>query len=176
MEGKTSACAHTSPLGNVAGACCDLWSNESVQNIKLLADFAPVVYMEQLQYDVRLFNQAIKEGKESMIALQRMLVDSDIFFDPQAFVLAPGVVIEIAKEIVRGDSYINATKRGCLKGIELIEEAIRTGGLMDDVKESAWITMLKDDIASIPDDEGRFVEEIMPTIDSYKINLTEYGL
>jgi methanol--5-hydroxybenzimidazolylcobamide Co-methyltransferase len=176
MEGKTSACAHTSPLGNVAGACCDLWSNESVQNIKLLADFAPVVYMEQLQYDVRLFNQAIKEGKESMIVLQRMLVDSDIFFDPQAFVLAPGVVIEIAKEIVRGDSYINATKRGCLKGIELIEEAIRTGGLMDDVKESAWITMLKDDIVSIPDDEGRFVEEIMPTIDSYKINLTEYGL
>jgi hypothetical protein len=36
--------------------------------------------------------------------------------------------------------------------------------------------MLKDDITSIPDDEGRFVEEIMPTIDSYKINLTEYGL
>ena len=36
MEGKTAACAHLSPLGNIAAASCDTWSNESVQNIKLL--------------------------------------------------------------------------------------------------------------------------------------------
>jgi methanol--5-hydroxybenzimidazolylcobamide Co-methyltransferase len=176
MEGKTSACAHTSPLGNIAGACCDLWSNESVQNVKLLADMAPVVYMEQLQYDVRLFNQAIREGKESALTLQRLLVDSDKRFDPQAFVLAPGVVIEVSKEIVKGENYIDATKRGCLRGIELIEAAIADGTLMDDKKETAWISLLKDDIASIPDDESRFVEEIMPTIDPEKILLSEYGL
>ena len=90
--------------------------------------------------------------------------------------LAPRVVIEISKEIVKGDSYIAATKRGCLKGIELIEDAMRTGRLIDDAKETSWISMLRDDIASIPDDEGRFVEEILPTIDSQKINLAEYGL
>jgi methanol---5-hydroxybenzimidazolylcobamide Co-methyltransferase len=176
MEGKTSACAHTSPVGNVAAACCDLWSNESVQNVKLLADIAPVVYMEQLEYDVRLFNQAIKEGKESVATLQRLLVNSDLYFDPQAFVLAPDVVIEISKEIVKGDSYINATKRGCLKGIDLIEDAMNTGRLMNDPKESSWISMLKDEVASIPDDEGEFVEEILPTIDAQKIILSEYGL
>ena len=27
MEGKTAACAHSSPLGNISGACADLWSN-----------------------------------------------------------------------------------------------------------------------------------------------------
>jgi methanol--5-hydroxybenzimidazolylcobamide Co-methyltransferase len=176
MEGKTSACAHTSPLGNIAGACCDLWSNESVQNVKLLADMAPVVYMEQLQYDVRLFNQASKEGRASALAFQRLLVDSDKRFDPQAFVLAPDVVIEVSKEIVKGKNYIDATKRGCLKGIELIEAAIADGTLMDDAKETAWISLLKDDIASIPDDESRFVEEILPTIDPHKILLSEYGL
>ncbi len=176
MEGKTSACAHTSPVGNVAAACCDQWSNESVQNIKLLADMAPVVYMEQLQYDVRLFNQAIKEGKESIATLQRLLVDSDTSFDPQAFVLAPVNVIEISKEIVKGDTYINAAKRGCLKGIELIENAIQSGALIDDKKETSWISVLKDDIASIPDVESDFVEEMLPALDPEKIILSEYGL
>jgi methanol--5-hydroxybenzimidazolylcobamide Co-methyltransferase len=28
MEGKTAACAHLSPLGNIAAATCDTWSNE----------------------------------------------------------------------------------------------------------------------------------------------------
>ena len=30
MEGKSATCAHFSPLGNIAAAMCDLWSNESV--------------------------------------------------------------------------------------------------------------------------------------------------
>ena len=63
MEGKTSAGAHFSPLGNIAACCADLWSNESVQNIKLLSGMAPIVYLEQLEYDVRLMNQALKAGK-----------------------------------------------------------------------------------------------------------------
>ena len=72
MEGRTAACAHLSPLGNIAGACADLWSNESVQNIKLLADMAPTVYYEQLEYDTRLFNQAFKGGKEDILQYQRL--------------------------------------------------------------------------------------------------------
>lgn len=176
MEGKTSACAHTSPLGNVAAACCDLWSNESVQNIKLLANIAPVVYMEQLQYDVRLFNRAIGEGKEQALMLQRLLVQSDIGFDPQAYILAPENVIKISAEIVKGENYIDATKRGCLKGIELIEEAIASGELLNDEKETSWIGILKEDVSSIPNDESKFVEEIMPTIEPDKVILSEYGL
>ena len=176
MEGKTSACAHSSPMGNIAAACCDLWSNESVQNVKLLADMAPIVYMEQLQYDVRLFNQAIKEGKESILMLQRLLVNSDIFYDPQAYILAPENVIKISGEIVKGDNYIDATKRGCLKGLELIENAIQSGALLRDEKETNWINILKDDISSIPNDESKFVEESISTIEPDKIILSEYGL
>ena len=53
MEGKTSACAHFSPLGNIAAAYADTWSNESVQNVRLLAGMAPTCYLEQLIYDCR---------------------------------------------------------------------------------------------------------------------------
>ncbi len=35
-EGAEAACAHLSPIGNIAKAFPDLWSNESVQNVKLL--------------------------------------------------------------------------------------------------------------------------------------------
>ncbi|NMA64775.1 MAG: methanol--corrinoid methyltransferase, partial [Clostridiaceae bacterium] len=62
MEGKSSACAHLSPLGNIAAAVADLWSNESVQNIKLLGGMAPTVSMEQLIYDCRLMNEASTKG------------------------------------------------------------------------------------------------------------------
>jgi len=66
-----SACAHTSPLGNISGAICDLWSNEIVHNVKLLACKAQVVNMEEHQYGVRLFKQEITKGKESLVMFQR---------------------------------------------------------------------------------------------------------
>lgn len=176
MEGKTAACAHLSPVGNVAAACTDLWSNESVQNIKLLAGMAPTVYLEQLEYDTRLMNQAIKGGKESILGLQKLFVDSDTYYDPQAFILAPKNVIEISKEIVNGENYVDSTRKACLKGIDLIEDAIEDGILMRDEKEDSWIKMMKEDILSIPDNESDFMEQVLPTIDQSKVLLSEYGL
>jgi len=176
MEGKTSACAHLSPLGNVAAACADLWSNESVQNVKLLGGMAPTVYLEQLEYDTRLMNQAVKEGKNSILNLQRLLVNSDIYHDPQALILSPEHVIAISKEIVKGKNYIDAAIRGCQKGLQIIEESIKNGQLKQDEKETSWIDSLKTDLSAIPVDEGKLTEEVMATIDSSKIILSEYGL
>ena len=49
MEGKSATCAHFSPMGNIAAAHVgDLWSNESVQNIRLLSGSAPEAYTERL--------------------------------------------------------------------------------------------------------------------------------
>ncbi|MES2219914.1 MAG: methyltransferase MtaB domain-containing protein, partial [Acidobacteriota bacterium] len=58
MEGKSASCAHFSPLGNIAASMCDLWSNESVQNVRLLSGNAPEVFTELLTYDCRLMNAA----------------------------------------------------------------------------------------------------------------------
>ena len=59
MEGKSASCAHFSPLGNIAAGMCDLWSNESVQNVRLLSGNAPEVFTELLTYDCRLMNAAL---------------------------------------------------------------------------------------------------------------------
>ncbi len=176
MEGKTAACAHLSPVGNVAAACADLWSNESVQNIKLLAGMAPTVYLEQLEYDTRLFNQALSEGRACALQLQRLLVDSDVRYDPQALVLDPRSVVPIAQEIVRGCNRVDAARRGCLKAIELIAEAVREGRLDSEPREQTWLDRLRDEVASIPEDEPRFVEQILPQLDPDKVRLEEYGL
>lgn len=176
MEGKTAACAHYSPLGNIAASCCDLWSNESVQNVKLLSGNAPTVYMEQLEYDARLMNQAIKEGKDSTLNLQRLFVNSDTYYDPQALILSPSVVIEISKEIVKGKNYIEACVNGCLKGLDIIEDAIKNGTLINDPMETVWFDMIRADLIEIPLDESKFVEKMMPILDPKKITLSEYGL
>jgi methanol--5-hydroxybenzimidazolylcobamide Co-methyltransferase len=176
MEGKSSACAHFSPVGNVSAACADLWSNESVQNIKLLSGYAPVVSLEQLVYDTRLMNEAIRDGKATVNKLQDLFASSDTYYDPQALILAPVNVIEISREIVKGSNYIDATVRGCLKGMEIIENALETEQLKRDEREEVWIDTIKQELLSIPIEEDTFVEEILPTIDRDKILLEEYGL
>jgi methanol--5-hydroxybenzimidazolylcobamide Co-methyltransferase len=176
MEGKTAACAHLSSLGNIAGACADLWSNESVQNIKLLADMAPTVYLEQLEYDVRLFNEAVKGGKSDILLYQKLLVNSDKFLDPQAFILAPENVIIIAQEMVKGNSYLDAAVRGALKGLELIEEAIKQGDLLSSEMENAWIPAIREELYSIPSDEQMFIREMVEKIDKGRFIKEEYGL
>ncbi len=176
MEGKTSACAHLSPLGNIAGACADLWSNESVQNIKLLADMAPTVYLEQLEYDIRLFNQAIKGGKSDILNLQKHLVESDMYFDPQAFILAPSNVIKIAKEMVKGKTYVESAVKGANKGLDLIEEAVLSGELKSSEMENIWIDTIREELNTIPSDEDVFIEEMLRVTDQSKFIREEYGL
>lgn len=176
MEGKTSACAHLSPVGNIAGACADLWSNESVQNIKLLGGMAPTVYMEQLEYDVRLFNRAIAGGESSARAYQQLLIESDRHLDPQAFILAPENVVAVAHEIVRGRSYLEAAVLGCQKGLELITAAVASGQLKMMPREAGWIARMQDEIATIPLQEEQFVAEMIPALESEKWLMAEYGL
>ncbi len=175
MEGKSSACAHSSPVGNVAGACADLWSNESVQNIKLLAGMAPTVSMEQLEYDVRLMNAAIDQGKEQAHHLQSFMVQSDIRLDPQAYILAPDHVIEIAQAIVNENNYVAATRSACLKGIEILAEAKKQDKLIIDPMEEAWFDSIRAGVESVPDNEADFVNEMRSTLDPQKIDLKGYG-
>jgi hypothetical protein len=85
-------------------------------------------------------------------------------------------VIEIAREIVSGKDYLNSTVRGCKKAIEMIETAIAEGRLKNDGKEYIWIDKIRQDLETIPSDEGQFIAEMLPYIDSEKIILSEYGL
>lgn len=176
MEGKTAACAHLSPIGNIASACCDLWSNESVQNIKLLSGMAPTAYMEQLEYDARLMNQALLAGTVPSHILQKLLVDSDVFTDPQALILSPENVIRISKELIKGDSYVANAKNGALAALDIIEEALSSGKMKLSEMETSYLPFLRDDLESIPDNESDFVEMMLPLLDQSKFIMAEYGL
>jgi methanol---5-hydroxybenzimidazolylcobamide Co-methyltransferase len=176
MEGKTAACAHLSPIGNIASACCDLWSNESVQNIKLLSGMAPTAYLEQLEYDARLMNEALKAGKLHRDVLQQLLVSSDVYTDPQALILSPANVIRISKELVKGDSYVANAKNGALAALDIIEEALRSGKMRLSELETSYLPILREDLESIPDNESQFIEMMLPMIDESKFIPAEYGL
>ena len=176
MEGKTAACAHLSPIGNIASACCDLWSNESVKNIKLLSGMAPTAYLEQLEYDVRLMNEALRSGKLHRDILQQLLVSSDVYTDPQALILSPENVIRISRQLVNGDSYVANAKNGAIEALNIIEEALRSGKMKLPEMETSYLPILRDDLNSIPDQESEFVEMMLPLIDPGKFIPAEYGL
>lgn len=176
LEGKTAACAHFSTIGNIASAAADLWSNESVQNIKLLSGMAPTVSYEQLQYDVRLMNAAIDKNDNSALTLHNLLIESDVHLDSQAFVLDPKNVIPISEEIVKGKNYVDATVRGCIKALELIKVAVDDNTLVFPENEKRWLDIIQEGLESIPRDESKFIEEMLPVIDTVKIILSEYGL
>lgn len=176
MEGKTAACAHLSPLGNIASACADLWSNESVQNIKLLSGMAPTAYLEQLEYDARLMNEALHAGKMHCQVLQQLLVSSDIYTDPQALILAPENVIKISKSLINGDSYVANARDGALTAIDIIEEALKSGKMQLPEMETSYLPVFRDDLNSIPDSESEFIEMMLPLLDPGKFILSQYGL
>jgi len=176
MEGKAAACAHLSPMGNLAAAACDTWSNESVQNIKLLSAMAPTVSMEQLIYDCRLMNQALSEGRDAALTLRRWMIDSDAALDPQAFILSPDATIPLARAIVGADSRYHAGKAVALEAVRLMKEANQAGKLKIHPRELPWLDTIEDAVADLPDDEDEFISDMMEVVDATKYHPAEYGL
>lgn len=176
MEGKTAACAHLSPVGNIAAATCDVWSNESVQNFKLLGGMAPTCYMEQLIYDCRLMNRAAAGGKEDALRLRDWLVESDAALDPQAYVLTPESTIEFAQTIVEAPSHYLAGRNVGRKAVELLRAAAEKGDVQIAENEAAYLDIVEADLASMPDDENEFIAEMMDEVDTSRFVAEDYGL
>jgi methanol---5-hydroxybenzimidazolylcobamide Co-methyltransferase len=176
MEGKSAACAHFSPLGNIAAATCDLWSNESVQNIRLLAGMAPTCYLESLEYDCRLFNSALKEGKDSARMLQKWLVNSDALHDPQAYILGPSQIIDLANTIVSAPNHYLAGRAVALRTIQILREAVENEGLRVPEREMIYLDTMQADLESLPDEEEDFIVQCMAEVDTTKFIAADYGL
>lgn len=174
LEGKTCACAHFSPIGNIAFYSADLWSNESVQQVKLLSGFAPTVYTEQLIYDCRMMNTARQKGADKI--MRDILIDSDAYLDPQAYILRPECVFEICNEIIKTEDAFSRTVNGVKKTLEILRRALEKGELKVDEREAKWLDMLEDQLDEIPDDEAEFIEEMRDEINSEECDLNEYGL
>lgn len=176
MEGKSSACAHLSPVGNIAACMADLWSNESIQNIKLLGGMAPTVSMEQLIYDCRLMNVAAESGSQNALLLRNWLADSDAKFDPQAYVLKPDVVFDISKKIVKEDSHFNRTIVAAMSAIESIRNGVKEGKIILDDRDETYLDIMESQIENIPNSEEQFVSDMLSRDDIGKLDPKKYDL
>jgi methanol--5-hydroxybenzimidazolylcobamide Co-methyltransferase len=159
MEGKSATCAHFSPMGNIAGAMCDLWSNESVQNVRLLSGNAPEAYTELLAYDCRLFNAATKNGQARL--LRDLLVASDEPLSPQALVLSPDATVCIAGAIITKDSKYVQTVAAGMEAVRLIREACEAGRLSLSAKERQWLERIERELEGLPAGEEELLGEMM---------------
>jgi len=159
MEGKTSASAHSSLVGNVSAAACDLWSNEQVQNDRMFSGSAPQAFLEMLHYDTKLMNQAQKDGKA--LVLRDLLVNSDKFSDPQAFVLSPDVAWSIGESTVTesDDQYRRTVKAG-QKALDLI---LASEGLALSESERRFGLRLRRAFSSLPGELDDFVPKMTST-------------
>lgn len=173
MEGKSASCAHFSPVGNVAAAMCDLWSNESVQNLRLLSGSAPEAFLELLAYDCRLFNEATRQKKG--MEYRSLLVQSDIGLSPQALVLSPEATIAIARAIVGEADPYRQTVAAARVAAGLIGDAHRGGTLPLAAREVEWLGKIGQALDAMPDGEGELVGEMADTY-GHRFTPGSYGL
>jgi methanol--5-hydroxybenzimidazolylcobamide Co-methyltransferase len=158
MEGKSAACAHFSPIGNIASAMCDLWSNESVQNVRLLAGSAPECYTESLAYDCRLMNAAAH--RQQALMLRDCMVDSDEWLSPQAAVLSPRATCRIAGAIAGASGDYRRTVAAGLAAVGILREGTAGGRLTLPKKEIQWLDRLERELTGLPESEEDLLAEI----------------
>lgn len=175
-EGADAACAHLSPVGNVSRCTVDLWSNESVQNIRLLGAMAPTVSIEQLVYSTRLMNTATSHGESAARSLRDWLAETDITFDPQAYVLRPDVVLKLAKIIIAEDTPYQRTRAAAIETLAELRKAHDIAAFKLTQREVQWLDRLSDEADELPADEGEMIERMLPLIDQRKVRLDQYEI
>lgn len=175
-EGKSATCAHLSPIGNVAAAAADTWSNESVQHIKLLGGMAPTCSLESLAYDCRLMNRAAADGASACRTLRDWLVDGDTPHDPQALVIAPTSAVRLARAIVTATGEVAAGRTVAREAIAIIREAFEDGALRLPEREVPWLDMMDQALDAMPDDDTAFIEQQSSLTDPAICDLSQYEL
>ena len=172
MEGAQAACAHLSQVGNISAAVADLWSNESVQNVKLLGGMAPTVSVEQLVYATRMMNVAASHNAAKQY--QSWLVESDSHFDPQAFVLRPDVVLDVSQQIIKEPTPYGKVRIGAFAACEAIRKGHEAGLLDISERDLTWLDMLSSQAEMLPEDPAELEAQIVPVLDREKVLLKEY--
>jgi methanol--5-hydroxybenzimidazolylcobamide Co-methyltransferase len=175
MEGRAAACAHLSPVGNIAQAVCDCWSNESVQNVRLLSASAPVVSLEQLAYDCRLLNTAARSADDAR-RLRDWLADSDAALDPQAWVLRPEVVLRLARQILAEPTPYRRTRRAVLATLEELRRAHAKNRLKIPPRELPWLDRLSRQADALPEEEAALTATMLRSPEAASFLPAEYGL
>lgn len=174
MEGRTSACAHSSTVGNIVGAGCDLWSNESVENVRLLGGMAPTVYMEQLIYDCRMMNAATELGHAE--AMKEVFIHSDRKLDPHAYIMDPAVAIDICAEIIKGKDHFERTKFAAQATIQSLRKAYQNNELNLADRDAKYLDIMEMQLETIPEDQEAFIADMIKNNTTEKFDAAKYDM
>ena len=153
---------------------CDLWSNESVQNVRLLSGNAPEAYTELLAYDCRLMNTAAGT-QGGALQMRNWMTASDEWLSPQAAVLSPDATIRIASAIVAEDTPYHRVIAAGKAAVEVLKDGVALGKLQLSRKEQQWLTRMDDALGGLPVDEEMLLLEMEPQYGSL-YDKASYGL
>lgn len=148
MEGRSATCAHLSPIGNIAAAAADLWSNESVPDLRLLSGSAPIASLESLVYDCRLFNAATERG--SARELRDVHVAGDAGLSSQAALLTPAACVALGRAIVGASDPYARTLAAGRTAIDWLASCVREGTLPMPAREQRWFDRLRQAFDRLP--------------------------
>lgn len=174
MEGKTAAFAHNSFCGNIAAAVCDVWSNESVENKRLLGGNTAAIATEMLAYDTRLMNKATEAGHSKL--MRDLLVESDSHLDPHAYIMRPDVVFNISKEIVKGKTHFERVKIAGICAAQEIRKGYDAKKLELNDREVKYLDMIESQFNEITDDEEAFINDQLKNNTTVTFNPAEYDM
>ncbi|MBU0639686.1 MAG: hypothetical protein KKB50_12540 [Planctomycetes bacterium] len=156
MEGRGATCAHLSPVGNIALAMADLWSNESVPDVRLLSGPAPVASLETLAYDCRLLNAATARGTQ--LELRDLHVESDAHLSAQAALLSPAATLRLARAIcAEREPYRRALAVGGA-AFQILQEGLEARALELSERERRWLDRLQNAYNDLPESAGELIE------------------
>jgi methanol--5-hydroxybenzimidazolylcobamide Co-methyltransferase len=176
QEGKTSTCAHSDLMGNLVMQCCDLWSNESVEYHGEFGGTTVQCWSETLAYDCAMMNVALNSGNAKV--LRDILVASDMYRDPQGYVLAYPNAYRVGQAIVKnGDDIYLRAKNAALECIAIVEEGAK-GKLQLSRFETKALSDARAAFEALTDDKEKFMSD---SLNKYKQEVSvsrpeNYGL
>ena len=135
---------------------------------------APTVSMEQLIYDCRLMNEAAARGFN--LKLRDLLADSDSRLDVQAYVLRPDVVLDISKELVKAEGHYARSVAAARLTIDRMKKAAAEGKVSIPEREKDWLDTMEAQLDTLPQEEEKFIEEMVKECESEKFAPAKYDL
>jgi methanol--5-hydroxybenzimidazolylcobamide Co-methyltransferase len=176
QEGKTSTCAHSDLMGNLVMQCCDLWSNESVEYHGEFGGTTVQCWAETLAYDCSMMNVALDSGNAKI--LRDILTASDMYRDPQGYVLAYPNAYRVGQAIVKdGNDIYLRSRNAAVECINIIEEGAK-GKLELSRFETKALSDARTAFEALTDDKEKFMSDCL---DKYKQEVSvflpeNYGL
>ena len=108
--------------------------------------------------------------------MRDLLVESDCYLDPQAYIMKPDVVFEISEEIVRTQDPFLRTLHTAIKALDILDRAVENKELVIDEREENWLEMLREQVDEIPEDEEEFISEMKEELEGKHYLPEEYGI